>query len=472
MKEKVFFSIFAISLILGLVIGNCETQDPTQVDPEILFNFVYSFPAHTETDVARNRKILLGFNKSIDATSVEANVSLDKKTGNSYNPYEFWAYQVDNQAFSITLWATDAAGEKIDLDHTKDHRVRILSGLMAESGETLGKTVDIEFTLSGALDVSNPIATTSEPQDGEVGQTIDSIPTVFFSEDLDPATVTADNIIVTDSSGNPVAGNVFYSAISQTISFFPVELFNYLETYTIEIGQGITDLAGNPLESIFHFSFTTGDNTPPAVVLDWEETFANIGDIIVLPGSATDPDPGDDQLIYNWVQVTGEPTLEISENNTATAGDAVIYFVAPTGVDNYYMFRLDVTDSQGTTASSNDLYIYPNDAGVIPAIVSPGSYVWDATDFDWSDVTGAAEYEIVFSVNPDLSDPYYTVVVSSSDISVLLTDLNINMYAYWGVQAISNTGVTSSVSAIGVDCFSCFVFDDAGTTFDTAIFAP
>jgi hypothetical protein len=79
-----------------------------------------------------------------------------------------------------------------------------------------------------------------------------------FSEGLDEATVTADNIQLLDG-GEPVEGELAYSGVVST--FTPTRRLSLLATYDVTVSDGVTDVAGQPLKEPFSSSFTVRDGT-------------------------------------------------------------------------------------------------------------------------------------------------------------------------------------------------------------------
>jgi Bacterial Ig-like domain len=79
-----------------------------------------------------------------------------------------------------------------------------------------------------------------------------------FSEGLDEATVTPENIQILDG-GEPVDGELAYSGVVST--FTPTRRLSLLATYDVAVSDGVTDLAGNPLKEPFTSSFAVRDGT-------------------------------------------------------------------------------------------------------------------------------------------------------------------------------------------------------------------
>lgn len=82
---------------------------------------------------------------------------------------------------------------------------------------------------------------------------------IYFSEPLDPATVTSASIQVKDASGALVEGPVNYA--DAVVTFAPKGRMNLLGTYTVNVSTAVTDAGGTPMERPFSSTFTVRDGT-------------------------------------------------------------------------------------------------------------------------------------------------------------------------------------------------------------------
>jgi hypothetical protein len=79
----------------------------------------------------------------------------------------------------------------------------------------------------------------------------------FFSEDMDPASITNHSFTVADVSGKPVLGTVLY--IGVTAVFTPVERFQANTGYIATVSTSVRSLSGVPMAAPKVFAFTTPD---------------------------------------------------------------------------------------------------------------------------------------------------------------------------------------------------------------------
>lgn len=109
-----------------------------------------------------------------------------------------------------------------------------------------------------APDTTAPTVGATTPGDGATGLPVTTAPTARFAESLDPATVTAATVVLAGPEGAPVDRTVAYDAASRTVTVTPTADLASATTYTVTVGTGVTDAAGNPLARPHAWTFTTG----------------------------------------------------------------------------------------------------------------------------------------------------------------------------------------------------------------------
>ena len=102
----------------------------------------------------------------------------------------------------------------------------------------------------------------TSPLNGASGVPINKVVTATFNEKMNPATITKLSFTL---NGSPVAGTVSYT--DSTASFTPDTdlLINHL--YTARITTAVKDPRGNALQEDYVWTFTTGPNIAPIVIL-------------------------------------------------------------------------------------------------------------------------------------------------------------------------------------------------------------
>lgn len=144
----------------------------------------------------------------------------------------------------------------------------LTSGVKDMSGRPLTKPVSWTFETPHASILTGQSTTVAivAPSNMATGVTLNSEVTATFSQTMDPATITTSSFRLIDPSGSPVAGTVQYSGL--TASFLPASPLLPDTTYQAVVSAGAASLSGIPMDSGYHWSFTTGSessNVPPVV---------------------------------------------------------------------------------------------------------------------------------------------------------------------------------------------------------------
>jgi outer membrane protein assembly factor BamB len=154
----------------------------------------------------------------------------------------------------------------------------IADGKVVIGGATGGNSPDESQVLCFAdLDLTPPTIIETYPAD----QTTD-VPTtvtieINFSEPMDVSTISSSNILLKDSSENPISGTVNYYSATTSTTFEPTIALARGETYTVsvlssvkdEVGLGLDGnnnglVDGSPLDD-YTWEFTTSINNPPGL---------------------------------------------------------------------------------------------------------------------------------------------------------------------------------------------------------------
>jgi len=160
------------------------------------------------------------------------------------------------------------------------------------------------------------------PANGQENIPLETSVSITFSEPLDPATVTAQNLTCSGPQG-PVAGTLGMTENNSRIVFRPTAPLIPNTTYTFSISTNIRDLAGYTLEAPLVFSFTSLDTLPPALPAAAVIT-ATIPDTGQTTVSATQGTAGahDTVTIINQTQELYVPVLVNPDGSFSTNIDA------------------------------------------------------------------------------------------------------------------------------------------------------
>ena len=130
--------------------------------------------------------------------------------------------------------------------HESDNGTKVCYQVVDTAGNTA-------YNLSNAIagiDITAPTVSSTTPADSASGVALNSAATINWSEEVDCATVTTS--AVTISTG----GWTLTSCSGSQAVFTPSGQADGTQ-YTITVGTGVTDLAGNPIASNYQFSYWT-----------------------------------------------------------------------------------------------------------------------------------------------------------------------------------------------------------------------
>jgi hypothetical protein len=117
-----------------------------------------------------------------------------------------------------------------------------------------------------------PIVAAVSPSNGLADVSVSAAVTVTFNEAMQASSLTGSTITLRDAANAIVPASVSYDAATLTARLQPGGVLTAGTRYTAELrggGSGAQDLAGNPLDHDFSWTFTTApavDTTAPAVV--------------------------------------------------------------------------------------------------------------------------------------------------------------------------------------------------------------
>jgi hypothetical protein len=123
--------------------------------------------------------------------------------------------------------------------------------------------VDVVFDTTIAPDVTAPLVSSSIPYNNATQVNVTADIQVNFNEFIDPASITTATFELRDAANAIVPATL--SGIQNHAILNPVSSLNYSSPYTATIKggpDGVTDLAGNPLDNDIIWTFSTADPAP------------------------------------------------------------------------------------------------------------------------------------------------------------------------------------------------------------------
>ena len=174
-----------------------------------------------------------------------------------------------NYGLGLKYFVADNVALRGDVRHVLlvhdlgDNNLEYSAGLTFQFGGVKKASAAISDT--SEEDTTAPTVTFTSPVNGATTVSINQRANVAFSEDMDPATITAETFTLKQGT-TPVSGKV--TSTASTATFTPTNYFEKNKAYTATITTGAKDLAGNAVASNYDWGFTTGptaDTTPPTV---------------------------------------------------------------------------------------------------------------------------------------------------------------------------------------------------------------
>ncbi len=217
-------------------------------------------PTANATGVARNTLVAASFSEPMDPLTItSATILLTCPAGTPVAGTV--GYAVNGNVATFTPASP--------LPNDTTCRATITTGVKDLAGNALARPYVWTFTTGPAPDTNAPTVISVHPADGATGVPINTLVTAFFSEPMNPLTITTSTIRLACPAGTPVVGTVGYAVNGRVATFDPTGSLPSGTTCTATITTGVTDVAGNALASTFTWTFTTGaapDITAPTVI--------------------------------------------------------------------------------------------------------------------------------------------------------------------------------------------------------------
>ena len=188
-------------------------------------------PLDGSTDVNVTTDIKVTFNEGMDQTSVQSAFSTSPSSTGTFS----WSGN------------TMTYNPSSNLSPEATYTVTIGTGAKDDSGNSLTGEYGWSFTTE---DITAPEVASVAPLDGSTNVEVNTDITVTFSEGMDQASVQS-----AFSTSPSIEGTFSWSG--STLTFTPLSGLGSLVNYTLTIGSGAADLAGNSLSTPYTWSFTT-----------------------------------------------------------------------------------------------------------------------------------------------------------------------------------------------------------------------
>lgn len=405
-QQKYSKSVYVIFLSMLYVIlaacGGSSGSSSGGVTPVALPAVTSTAPTDTATGVATNIKVIAVFNTEMrPATINQSSFTLQGEGETTI----VGAVEYNASTHTATLSPNG------NLTPSTAYTATISTAAKDLAGVPLPADFEWLFTTGIAEDAVAPTIISSNPADLEVDVLRNVKVGVYFSEAIDPTTLTATSFELKAVTGDVVvSGNLRY-VNPTTVVFSPSSLLGNTEDYVLSLSAGLTDLAGNSLTPLV-IGFTTGadvSTSPSTVDLGSAENYV----ILAKTGIST----------TGTTHITGDIAVS-PEFLTAITGFSETLAPAGTFATSSFvtgsLFAADMTAPTPdllTTAVSDMELAYTDAAGRVDPdfnelgageigglTLDPGLYKWGTGVLVSSDVTlnGSASDIWIFQIAQNL----------------------------------------------------------------------
>lgn len=395
-------------------------------------------PRDATTNVSINSKITATFSKPMAAAMI--NITTFTVTGPGAAAI---AGSVVLDAASNIAIFTPAQSLAADTTFT----ATLTTGVQDVGGAPLAGNYVWTFATGAAPDTTAPSVSSMIPASAAVGVATNANVAATFDEPMDPATITAATVTLSQGA-TPVSGSVVY--LGTTATFNPTSDLAANTMFTATISSGAKDLSGNALASAVVWSFTTAATPaagPAPVVL------GTAGNYVILAKSKVST-TGTTAVVGN---IGISPAAETFLTGFSQARDATNVFSTSSLVTGS-LFAADMappTPSNLTTAIGNMETAYTDAAGrslpdftelgagdISGKTLVPGLYKWGTSVSMNSAVTlsGGANDVWIFQIAQDL--------LVSNGVTVTLSGGAQAKNIFWQVAGQAVLGTTADFKGI------------------------
>ncbi|HFE38724.1 MAG TPA: hypothetical protein ENK06_09975 [Gammaproteobacteria bacterium] len=199
-------------------------------------------PESGATEVPTNNAITVTFSEAINPATLNENISLTNSRG--------------NVAIRISYSGNTAILRPNAIMKSEDeHTVSLLNNITDLSNNPMLNNYSWRFTTGTTIDRNIPSVTSVYPANEATNIATNTAIVTRFSEAIDPFSIHSNSFIVSNESGETIAGNL--KTVGASVTFHPLESLAFSTRYTVTINKQATDLATNALREVYTWHFTT-----------------------------------------------------------------------------------------------------------------------------------------------------------------------------------------------------------------------
>jgi type IV pilus assembly protein PilY1 len=228
----------------------------------------YTTPPDGATNIPVSSSISIQFSEIMKTGGADVASSYTLIKGGLSIPFSF-AY--DSTTNTATLTPTSS------LSQNTTYSVNVSGTVQDLADNPMGTDYVFSFT-TYKPDTTSPTVLAISPANGATSVLPTAVVVITFSEAMDPATINGSNITLSGTTGT-----IAYLAGSNMASFTPSTGLSLATNYTVKVGTGVKDLAGNALVSAVTSTFTTIKSLSLADMNSYCQTPPFLGGAGVMP---------------------------------------------------------------------------------------------------------------------------------------------------------------------------------------------
>jgi hypothetical protein len=383
-----------------------STQAPT-------LTFTGFAVVHDNTEAGYTAKVVVFFSEDMDPASINSQTFIVRGPD-----AKLIAGTIDY--LGVTAVFTPTGSFIANTDYTAE----ITTGVRSAAGVAMAKDRSWKFHTPDPSELTGvlvKVASTS-PSDFETDVHLNTGVNVTFNRVMDPATINGSTLVVADTDGNTVAGDVHYTGVTAT--FVPNVPFAPNTTYRINISSNVESLSGVAMDQDYHAVFTTGTTlgaAAPQVVMN--SPMDGDSSVSLGTGIAIYFDQAMDTRSMNSTNIAVfAPTGEQLDGTVTYAGTTAVFTPAASLLpQSVYTVRVAaaVTSAGGTQMGSDYFFSFTTGSFSLSAPLAPTVLFSDPAPDAWG---VACNTKISIAFNEEL-DPTTlttdTIRVTASDGSVV-----------------------------------------------------
>ena len=290
-------------------------------------------PPDTSVNVGTNAPIEVRFNKPVDRLSVTTATVSIVAGGNPLTLASINSVGTSSQDFLIVPFGLlpDASQVTVSIAGVQDLSANIVVPASAS------------FTTRTGFDLTPPRMISSNPFTGATGVPTNAPITFQFDKPIDPYTVSAATIQLSDDTGHTVSGTFSVSPNELQAAFAPGAPLAVGRVYSVSLSGGVHDLAGNSLVGAY-FGFTAGfapsTASPHVLLTNPDNSFSSVPVNAVLQVLFDEPVQAS-SLSAVSLTIAGNPVPGVV--NSLSNGNTVLTVTPPALLQASTAYAINVT---------------------------------------------------------------------------------------------------------------------------------